>query len=634
MKTTRPAPAGQGTYSELGEDANFGDIIVDSITSKSNIEYEYPEIPYSPDFVYPFRDDLIPTAGDNSVTFTRSTKASWTDYDGVLRWSQPDAPRFTGVRWENGAPKTTTLDGMLIPDDASYLGTIMTVGDSQGGNAHFPDRLEISLLGLTVVDTNVGGQTLETIASEIVARLESYSPDIVVIEGGYNDIIGLSTGAEMLGWLDEIITACLQHGAKPIILEITPFNTVAGWQAGWQAHIDTYNTGIETRSSTYGYSLIKLNQIFEDVTTAGKLSEAMGQAVYDGLHWGDLGQNTVTEEIMLALNPVFLRGLLIEDSTENSALYSQDFTNAAWDTNSGSTVVSGDSTASPDLTVTADTITAAAVNGTLLQPVTLVSADYCFSIWLKRKTGTGKIYITMDGGVTLTPVNVSDSWIRFSTTNEAANPSVGIQIANDTDAVYAYGGQLETGTYPTSYFISVASAETRAKDIASIPTTGMSSKETSKVVTISPLWSTQQLFDIDPGSAAGIYYWDFSPGNNEAFRLFGKITRLYKYDSSSGTQFLAVESPRIGQVGGESDTSHFIAKIGYTASEAGKEMIAYNDGGTNDSMAITSFRDTAGTTMHLGSQLDATNQADSHLKNLIIYNKVLSAEQMQEVTSW
>jgi hypothetical protein len=174
-----------------------------------------------------------------------------------------------------------------------------------------------------------------------------------------------------------------------------------------------------------------------------------------------------------------LRGYWTEQTVVNRALRSEEFDNAAWvKTN---VTVAANSIAAPDGTLTADTLTASAANGTCIQDLGVVaSAAKAGSIWLRRLTGTGNIQLTLNGGGAWTTVAVTSSWQRFFIYNNAlANEDFGIRIVTSADAVYAWGGQVETlsagcQAMSSSYIPTVAAGVTRNQDdLSFVATTNM-----------------------------------------------------------------------------------------------------------------------------------------------------------------
>jgi pSer/pThr/pTyr-binding forkhead associated (FHA) protein len=135
---------------------------------------------------------------------------------------------------------------------------------------------------------------------------------------------------------------------------------------------------------------------------------------------------------------------------KNLALYSEEFDNAAW--SKTNITVTANSTAAPDGNTTADTLTASAGNGTCLQTVTASSSDYIHGIWLKRKTGTGDIDLTVDGGSTWETKSITTSWVFYEVTEQTvSNPQFGVRIVTSGDEVYVWGGMCcqrdECGPY-------------------------------------------------------------------------------------------------------------------------------------------------------------------------------------------
>jgi len=132
---------------------------------------------------------------------------------------------------------------------------------------------------------------------------------------------------------------------------------------------------------------------------------------------------------------------------ENLCLQSEAFGTSPWTQTNVST--DANSITGPDGTITADTQTASADNGTRVQTFTIASSPFVLSIYLKRKTGTGAISLSLDGGSTYTVVAVTSEWQRFHIVQTLANPSIVLKIAVSGDAVYAWGAQLERTTGST-----------------------------------------------------------------------------------------------------------------------------------------------------------------------------------------
>lgn len=142
----------------------------------------------------------------------------------------------------------------------------------------------------------------------------------------------------------------------------------------------------------------------------------------------------------------------------NQLLYSQLFSNAAWTkTNITLTATQTDPSAGTE----AFTLTAGAANATMLQSVALTdNLNRTFSIYLKRKTGTGDISITVNGS-TYSVETTTGSWARFDTVLQASGTvTAGIKISTSGDEVYAAWAQLEDGGTATTYATNTANRYT------------------------------------------------------------------------------------------------------------------------------------------------------------------------------
>ena len=139
--------------------------------------------------------------------------------------------------------------------------------------------------------------------------------------------------------------------------------------------------------------------------------------------------------------------------------FTEEFSNAAWV--KPLTTVTANSIADPNGNLNADTLSATVGGGTVLQTLTLLAIPYTFSIWLKRKTGTGDIGITVDGTTYSTPTITTD-WARYSTTltPAAGSKTIGVRITTLGDEVYAWGAQLSDSASLDPYVYNPAAALT------------------------------------------------------------------------------------------------------------------------------------------------------------------------------
>jgi hypothetical protein len=142
---------------------------------------------------------------------------------------------------------------------------------------------------------------------------------------------------------------------------------------------------------------------------------------------------------------------------QNLLLQSQTFA-TTWVT---SNATLGSLTTAPDGTTTAYSLTASAINGTLLQTFTATATAYTFSIYIQRVTGTGNIDITVDG-TTYATQTTSGTWTRFTitTTPAAGSKTAGIRLAVSGDVVNIWGAQLEQRSSVTAYTPTTTAAIT------------------------------------------------------------------------------------------------------------------------------------------------------------------------------
>ena len=161
-----------------------------------------------------------------------------------------------------------------------------------------------------------------------------------------------------------------------------------------------------------------------------------------------------------------LLGFRREASATNNLLHSRDLSNAAWSTKTNITAAKT-ATGLDGIANTATTLTATAADAIILQPITLASAARCASAYVKRRTGTGTISFTQDGGGSWTDITSqinSSTWSRVQITATLANPSVGFKISTSGDAIDVDCVQNEAGSVATSPIVTTTATITRNAD--------------------------------------------------------------------------------------------------------------------------------------------------------------------------
>jgi hypothetical protein len=168
-------------------------------------------------------------------------------------------------------------------------------------------------------------------------------------------------------------------------------------------------------------------------------------------------------------------GLLVEEARTNVVTYSViDATN--WTTTDGATITANAAVA-PDGTLTAALVTFPGANVPRInRSLTVGAGTVTQTVWLKAVTGTVSIRVgnPSDYGANQT---IGTTWTRVSASYASGSNSFGIYCSSPVSAAsfYAWGAQMELGSFPTSYIPTTASTVTRSLDLASMTGTNFSS---------------------------------------------------------------------------------------------------------------------------------------------------------------
>jgi hypothetical protein len=315
------------------------------------------------------------------------------------------------------------------------------------------------------------------------------------------------------------------------------------------------------------------------------------------------------------------RGMLIEETRINRALYSSDLSNVVWATVYGSFTLTG-SQVDPSGGTTATILSG---SGGFAQLITGLSANttYVYSFYAKSISGVPSYRITSGGGTTLVArtsyaaqLNASTfTRISFSFTTGASDTSVRVyplDIGSTTNVVLAFH-QVEQGSFVTSYIPTGASTVTRNADVATITGTNFSD-----------WWQPSKgsaLVRVRPSVVSGtrpLIQFDDTTGNN-IIALRGNTTNPELYVRTGGSDQAQIDAGTIS-----ANVSYRLAGAWATDSCAA----SVNSGtpvldGVATIPVVTQAR--------LGS--DGTNYLNGHLEALEYYNERILNATLQVVSS-
>jgi len=314
-------------------------------------------------------------------------------------------------------------------------------------------------------------------------------------------------------------------------------------------------------------------------------------------------------------------GYLCENAATNLALHSEEFDDADWGKNNGSTATA-DQAASPDGTVNAALLDISAADAFIFQGFsTDIGDSFSYSIWLRSVSGTGTWPINWQDGAThhRELVTLTTAWQRFSIefTNSATTtvniyPGDSRIGTNTLDTCYAWGAQLEEGDGPTSYIKTTTVAVARAIDILSI--------DSDNIPGPTEDYSFSCEFDVN---------WFRSGGFNPVFYYVdGETTRRAYYSATTGRitfqHGASIDSPAGSPI--VVNTSYK-----YAATKNAADITQYRDGALTGPVGTPTAVTGTKTSIEIGRRANpAFGAFNGHLKNIKFFNKTLTS---CEVTS-
>jgi hypothetical protein len=403
------------------------------------------------------KEDVVyaqkPTSGLGDLTFTRASDATYTDSTGVVRRSPYNlltfSEMFSDVAWTKfnsliTANVTAAPNGTLTADKLALAVGIDPLSANSTG-----------LFQTQTITSGVYNYSIYLKASERnIARWR---------DGGFSGnylVVNLTNGTFTNGEPSRFV--------NPQVVSVGN-----GW---WRV---SFTTGTITNSNAYPLRFGDTGQT--------------GDGVSGGFVWGaQLVEGTSALDYFPTTNRqdvprIDFRNadgtlsscgrLLLEPQRTNFVLRSEEFDSATW-TKSLTTVVAN-AEISPDGTQDAETMTVSTSASFVEQTVALTAGTYTFSVYVKvisqTTAGQMRLQAVVDGvglSVNFTPTT---QWQRFTSTYTPTATLTNVRVRGQTfvGTVAVWGGQLETGAYPTTYIPTTTAAVTRIKDDAQ--KTGVSS---------------------------------------------------------------------------------------------------------------------------------------------------------------
>lgn len=298
-------------------------------------------------------------------------------------------------------------------------------------------------------------------------------------------------------------------------------------------------------------------------------------------------------------------GLLIEAASVNLVPKSSIYNDASWVATT-MTVTDVGGIMAPDGT-SSSTLTASAGNATVLLAAAVTAQTY--SVWIQRKTGSGNIQITADGGATYSTVTlVVGTWARFQISAVSALQTCGIRIVTSGDAIYVYGSQFENLPYSSSYIPTTSVALTR------------NAEKVSYVIASNRTPATESLFvkATNFNNTAGFIVDSILLDTDTTSRKFGIIAandslNFYPNITDSGT------SLSTGTTDPVLNTSYVYSGIAYGTAAATNSEVYVN--GTSEATNTTDYTSPAwGTNFYVGSLNDGTVNWNGIISSVTIYS--------------
>lgn len=319
-----------------------------------------------------------------------------------------------------------------------------------------------------------------------------------------------------------------------------------------------------------------------------------------------------------------IKGLLIEEARTNLCLQSNSLGAVGTWVPTNCTATKANTGMNGSIN-SCSTVTSSAASATIYQTITQAAANAIFSCYIKRRSGTGTIQITQDGGLTTTDATalINDTyWTRIQTPVQAIlNPVIGIIVSASGDAVDVDGCQFENvfsaNAVASSQIVTFSATVTRSADTAKASSITWINAPTGAVyidATTGAVTTTATAFNLYNSASATTNH--IKVQNDSATTLVGSLAAN---TTAVTTTPLAVSA-----------NQRIKAAISYTS---GNNLFSLNGSAPATSGAFfTAGVATGLNTLEVGSET-GTNQFNGWIREFRYYKKAKTAAQIQALTT-
>jgi hypothetical protein len=278
-------------------------------------------------------------------------------------------------------------------------------------------------------------------------------------------------------------------------------------------------------------------------------------------------------------------GLLVEEQRTNLWTNSNDFSAGSWVTSSATPTLND--AISPDGTMNAALITLSGTGGDqYIGGYETLTGTYTSSFWIKASDAgqVGKTirFDTTGAGAASSTITLTASWQRITITN-APTGYFQVRLISASgftaSAFHLYGGQLELGSFATSYIPTIATA-TRIADIASVSTQAFPYSATEGTLVVSGDFSGV----VDAPSACFVSMTDGTPTGSpsSSYVVLFKNTTL----AVSGRRSTVGAATNI--IVSNTTAANTVIKMGTAYSVNGTDALSVNGGAVATEAGVTS----------------------------------------------